>query len=106
MPTPSEVNLNIFKLGEPLTYYPNMNTPPITLIPMRNGTKEVLVPINDANTQINSLPELSRYAWNLDPTHKNPDGTLKKYGGSMNMKNIKFYDGTSVYDKVNPVSSV
>jgi hypothetical protein len=105
MPTPSEVNFNIFKLGEPLTYYANTNTPPITIVPMSNGTKTVLLPIDNANVQLNSLPELSRYAWNLDPTHKNPDGSLRKYGGSMNMKNIKFRDGTSLYDKLNPVSS-
>ena len=105
MPTASQVDFNTFTLGDKLTYYANTNTPPITLVFMRNGTKQVLVPINDANTQLNSLPELSRYAWNLDPTHKNPDGTLSKYGGSMNMKNLKFHDGTSLYDKLNPASS-
>ena len=107
MPTPSEVNFNnTFTLGEHMTYHPNMNTPPIKIITMSNGTNNVLVPIDNANIQIKTLAELSKYAWNLDPTHKNPDGTLSKYRGSMNMGNIKFPDGTTLYGRVNPSSSV
>jgi hypothetical protein len=108
MPTPSEVDINQFNLLERLTYSPNMNTPDITLVVVGNGTKKVLLPINDANTQLNSLPELSRYAWNLDPTHKNPDGTTSKYAGSMNLKKIKFLDrnGRSMHDVLNHASSV
>ena len=83
-----------------------MNTPPINLIIMSNGTNKVLMPIDNANIQIKTLAELSKYAWNLDPTHKNPDGTLSKYRGSMDMKKVKFRDGTTLYDRVNLVSSV
>ncbi len=107
MPTPSEVNFNnTFTLGEHMTYHSNMNTPPINLIIMSNGTNKVLMPIDNANIQIKTLAELSKYAWNLDPTHKNPDGTLSKYRGSMDMKKVKFRDGTTLYDRVNLVSSV
>ena len=107
MPTPSEVDINQFNLGERLTYSPNMNTSDITVVVMGNATKKVLVPINDPNTQLNSLPELSRYAWNLDPTHKNPDGTTSKYRGSMNLKKIKCLDrnGISIHHVLNPASS-
>jgi hypothetical protein len=109
MPTPKEVNFTrIFNLGERFAYSPNMNTPAIPLVAMSNGNNTVLVPINDANTQLNRLPALSKYAWNLDPTHKNPDGTMKPYGGSMNMKNIKCLDrnNISLNELVNPASSV
>ena len=107
MPTPSQVNFNnTFTSGEQVIYYANTNTPDITLTAHRKGIQIVLIPDENADIQIKTLSELSRYAWDLDPTHKNPDGTLSKYGGSMKMKKIKFRDGTTLDERVNPSSSV
>jgi hypothetical protein len=107
MPVPSKVNFNnTFTSGEQVTYSANTNTPDITLTAHRKGTQMVLIPDENADIQIKTLPELSRYAWGLDPTHKNPDGTPSKYRGSMDMKKVKFRDGTSLQVRVNPASSV
>jgi hypothetical protein len=105
MPVPSKVDLNnMLTSGEQLTYYPNNNTPEIHLTTHKKGTQMIMIPNDNADIQIKTLPDLAKYAWNLDPRHKNPDGTLSKYKGSMNMKKLKFRDGTTLDARVNPVS--
>jgi hypothetical protein len=99
---PSNINLSTLPIGLQIIYSPNTNTRDIRLVVGNSGTTRVLVDMDNVGAQFDRLTMLDKYAWDLDPTHRNQDGTIKRYGGKCQINKMTLTggpnDGRSLYD--------